>query len=241
MAPRKRKIAELASPSPTDRSAEEASSDDEQQEMQADATECLFQIDCFQQPSPKSSFSSSPQKMDNVYIVRPTTIWAALKNYDNFVSKPPFLTHSLTIYALTFYPVNEEQLSSSSTVRVLRSPHPDSSPQDDISSVWIARVLEVRAHSAQHVYLRVFWIYKPADLPDGQQSYHGDQEMVVSNNMTVIDASSVVGGVDVRKWDEEKEELPPEGLWWRQKLDMTTRKLSVPIPLPLPTLKSNIH
>ena len=232
MTPPKRKIAELASPSPTDHSAEEASSDEEQQEIQADITECLFQVDCFQQPSPNSSSLTSTQKTDTVYIVRPTTIWAALKKYSNFVSKRSSLTDSSVNHGLTPYPVNEEQHSSSSTVRVLRAPHPDSSPHDDTSSLWIARVLEVRAHSAQHVYLRVFWIYKPADLPDGQQSYHGDQEMIISNNMTVIDASAVVGSVEVKKWDEEREDSPPEGLWWRQKLDITTRKLSVLIPYP---------
>ena len=130
---------------------------------------------------------------------------------------------------LTTRSVNEEQLSSSCTVRVLRSPRPDSGPNDDASSIWIARVLEVRAHSPQHVYLRVFWIYKPADLPDGKQAYHGDHEMIVSDNMTVIDASAVVGSVEVRKWDEESADTPPEGLWWRQRLEMSTRKLSVRI------------
>jgi len=45
--------------------------------------------------------------------------------------------------------------------------------------------------------------------------------------MTIVDASAVVGRADVKHWDEDTEDLPPEGLFWRQTMDMSTRKLSV--------------
>lgn len=89
MAHTKRKIAELASPSPTDHDTEEASSDEDQQPIQADCVECLFQVECLQQPAATYSSSSSVQKMDNVFIVRPTTIWDSMTRYSNFIGELP--------------------------------------------------------------------------------------------------------------------------------------------------------
>ena len=53
---------------------------------------------------------------------------------------------------------------------------------------WIARVVEVRAQDAHHVYVRVFWCYWPSELPGGRRLYHGQDEIVPSNHMDVIDA-----------------------------------------------------
>jgi hypothetical protein len=49
---------------------------------------------------------------------------------------------------------------------------------DDESHFWVARVLEVRAEGPHAVYLRVFWMYFPDELPEGRQYYHGKQELV---------------------------------------------------------------
>jgi hypothetical protein len=87
MASTKRKLAELASPSITDHDTEGAASDEDQQPIQADCVECLFQVESLQQPAAASSSSSSPQKMDNVFIVRPTTIWDSMTRYTNFVGE----------------------------------------------------------------------------------------------------------------------------------------------------------
>jgi hypothetical protein len=62
--------------------------------------------------------------------------------------------------------------------------------------IWIAYVIEIRSESVEDCFLRVFWLYRPEDLPKnvsyagrylaaGRQSYHGRHEMIVSNDSTV--------------------------------------------------------
>lgn len=100
---------------------------------------------------------------------------------------------------------------------------------DVLQDHWVAQVLEVRAPDEQHVFLRVNWLYRPEDLPaPGRQPWHGAGELVPSNYMQVIDAMSVNGSVSVRRWDEEdEEEEPPEGLFYRQTYDVIKDQLSV--------------
>jgi len=114
---------------------------------------------------------------------------------------------------------------------------------------WIAKVLEVRAGDAQHVYLRIYWAYRPEDLPGGRQPHHGDCELIVSNHMDVIDALCVQGAANVVHWDDYPDSLTfpaPEQLYWRQSLDITKRKGSqltvrfLPVGHPL-SASLNMH
>lgn len=111
-------------------------------------------------------------------------------------------------------------------------------PVDAIENRWIAHVLEVRAADEQHVFLRVNWLYRPEDLPEGRQPYHGAAELVPSNFMQVIDAMAVDGSVKVRRWHEENEDEEPieDGLFFRQWYDNTKKKLSVRPVQHLPTV-----
>ena len=97
----------------------------------------------------------------------------------------------------------------------------------DDQQFWVARVLEIRAVDEAHVYLRVYWLYWPEELPDGRQPYHGQKELVASNHMDIIDAMTVSGRAHVKHWMEldEDEELPE--LYWRQKFDYPSRTLMV--------------
>ncbi|KAJ9653768.1 hypothetical protein H2201_009103, partial [Coniosporium apollinis] len=105
---------------------------------------------------------------------------------------------------------------------------------NDIPSAppWVAKVLEVRAADELHVYLRVFWLYWPEELPDGgRRPYHGCNELIASNDMQVINATTVDGKADVRQWiedDEAEEVLDAEQLFWRQTWDARSRMLSAP-------------
>ncbi|CAO2657058.1 Nn.00g058610.m01.CDS01 [Neocucurbitaria sp. VM-36] len=88
---------------------------------------------------------------------------------------------------------------------------------------WFAKVLEVRAGDASHVYLRVYWAYRPEDLPGGRQPYHGESELIVSNHMDIIEALTVESTANLIYWedDPEKSEWPAkEQLFWRQSLDI---------------------
>lgn len=95
---------------------------------------------------------------------------------------------------------------------------------------WKAQVLEVRALDENHVYLRVVWLENPTELPVGEKPYHGKHELIASNEMAIIDAMTVNGGLDVVYWDEEKDDeaMPdPDVYFWRQTYDRRTGALSV--------------
>lgn len=99
------------------------------------------------------------------------------------------------------------------------------------ASSWVAQVLEIRAQDPSHVYLRVFWLYWPNELPMGRQSYHGSNELVASNYMNITDAMTVTDKAEVTHVQEEFNEAPADGLYWRQTYNIMTKKLSV----------SNVH
>lgn len=95
---------------------------------------------------------------------------------------------------------------------------------------WVAKVLEIKAGDEQHVYLRIFWMYRPEDLPGGRQPYHGRNELIASNDMQIIDATTVQGKASVRRWveqDDENEVFDRDTLFWRQTWDINKKKLSV--------------
>ena len=102
----------------------------------------------------------------------------------------------------------------------------DDEREDDRQS-WVALVLEIRAKSTDHVYLRVFWMYRPRDLPQGRLHYHGQNELIASNHMDIIDALTITDGANVMHMKEEDEEATVDGLYWRQKLNVVTGKLTV--------------
>jgi hypothetical protein len=91
---------------------------------------------------------------------------------------------------------------------------------------WVARILEIRAGSKRHVYLRVYWMYRPEDLPGGRQLHHGECELIASNHMDIIEVASVHEPVDVYHWNEDANDETiawpaEEQLFWRQTFDVT--------------------
>lgn len=98
----------------------------------------------------------------------------------------------------------------------------------DRENNWIAKVLEVRAKDPQHVYLRVFWLYWPEELPHGRETYHGEGEVVMSNHMEIVDAMTVAGRAEVTQWNELDADEEMGQLFWRQYYDVREKgKLSV--------------
>ena len=87
--------------------------------------------------------------------------------------------------------------------------------------------MEIRANDAEHVYLRVLWYYWPDELPGGRRYYHGKDELVASNHMEIIHATTVAGRATVYHWEENDGSEELEGFFWRQRFDATTRKLTV--------------
>lgn len=95
-----------------------------------------------------------------------------------------------------------------------------------LTGTWVAQVLEIRAADSYHVYLRLFWMYWPDELPGGRETYHGPYELIASNHMEIVDAMTVADKADVLHMEDDSS-TPTCDLYWRQTLDFLTNKLNV--------------
>ncbi|KAH5052278.1 hypothetical protein HBI24_160120 [Parastagonospora nodorum] len=148
----------------------------------------------------KNPFSES-QLSETHYVVRPAAEWESTQRYRKFtISEAEFQVGQTVFVSKT-----EEEQDASSAIKD-----------------WIGKVLEVRAGDAAHVYLRVYWLYRPEDLPDGRQPHHADGELIASNHMDIIEALSVIDRATVIHWDEDLEKSMPfkDQLFWRQTFDV---------------------
>lgn len=115
----------------------------------------------------------------------------------------------------------------------------DKNTEGQPKDFWVARILQVRAKNAQHVYALVAWMYWPEELPapkvraedqlhkdGGKRKYHGSHELVASNYMDVLDVLSFAGKAEVNQWLEEDDNLQYK-LYWRQTFCRETQALSV--------------
>lgn len=92
-----------------------------------------------------------------------------------------------------------------------------------------ARILEIRALDAKNVYIRLYWLYTPDQLPSGRQPHHGKDELIATNHMEIIDAQRVlepIAVVDLKQTEESWHTLD-QGLYWRQTYHVLTKELSV--------------
>ncbi|KAF1840395.1 uncharacterized protein K460DRAFT_207565 [Cucurbitaria berberidis CBS 394.84] len=146
-------------------------------------------------------------KLSEVYCqVVPAALWESTRRYRKFTIDGVEFQTGQVIYVKNSEEREEE----------VDHDAPTSIPQ------WFAYILEVRGGDAAHVFLRVYWAYRPQDLPGGRQSHHGANELIVSNHMDIIDALSVDGIAQVAYWDEDVENEWPDKdqLFWRQSLDI---------------------
>lgn len=99
----------------------------------------------------------------------------------------------------------------------------------DLNNQWFGKILEIRAHDPQRVFVRIYWIYRPEDLPGGRRPYHGKNELIPSNHMDIIDAQTVNGKIELRHWTEmdDEEDLDADSVYWRQYFDYPKSTLSV--------------
>ncbi|KAF3939919.1 hypothetical protein ABW19_dt0203150 [Dactylella cylindrospora] len=142
--------------------------------------------------------------------VEPKKEWEKLRNYSSFVVSGSHFNKG-EIVEVNWDIIREDEVDD-----------------DDESKPWIARVLEIRAADPSHVYLRVAWFYWPEQLPNGPESYHGQNEIIESNHCDIIDVMTVMGPAEVMKWNEDDDELELQGYYYRQKFDYLTKSLSKP-------------
>ncbi|SCV61175.1 uncharacterized protein FFFS_15744 [Fusarium fujikuroi] len=101
---------------------------------------------------------------------------------------------------------------------------------------WVARILEIRASDECHVYARIYWMYRPEELPlgtadggkkvQGRQPYHGVNELIATNHMDIINVISIAGLATVDQWIESDTKEVPKELYWRQTFDFRNLQLS---------------
>ncbi|TAQ83683.1 hypothetical protein B7494_g7991 [Chlorociboria aeruginascens] len=170
------------------------------------------------QASPFAIGAAEDSPLDQNYMVTPWDEWNSMKRYNNFVIQGEVYKNNQFVF-----------VRGEST-----SPVPTDSPDD----YWVARILQVRAEDAQHVYALVAWMYWPSEIPagtkplkenngaGGARKYHAKtNELIASSFMDVLDVLSFAGKAEVEYWDEADNE-PPKNLYWRQTFCRETQELS---------------
>ncbi|KAF2096657.1 hypothetical protein NA57DRAFT_78257 [Rhizodiscina lignyota] len=150
-----------------------------------------------------------------LYCVSPQHLWEDAKRYRKFtIARETFEVNDIILVQ------NEED----DPAPQVKSSKKASSVAEFLKNKWVAQVLDVRAGDEQHVYLRVYWLFRPEDLPIGRQPYHGTMEVIPSNEMQIIDAMTVDGKITIKHWDEDDDDAdcPSDYVYWRQVFD--TRK-----------------
>ncbi|KAI4289872.1 MAG: hypothetical protein L6R35_000856 [Caloplaca aegaea] len=189
-----------------------------------------FRVDMFQQLTLPND-PTQTQRMRTVVHIQPESIWASLPKYRNCIIRGE--KYSVHQYAI---------VSRSQPL-----PKPFHPFDRDLQIPCVARILEVCAADPKNVWLRLYWLYRPEEIPGGRREYHGKDELIISNHMEIVDALQVKCPVQVRRWKEEEnaeeedddddndddgrhlpaaETREKEALYFRQTYDFVTRKVS---------------
>ncbi|KAI1733970.1 hypothetical protein F4680DRAFT_367178 [Xylaria scruposa] len=192
------------------------------------------------QPIPKISLQASPfapmgkfkdpnNTMDRYYQVHPHQRWMDMTRYNSFV-----------LNGVKYYSEGFIFVANNSTIERQKNPGEPRQSRQKSEDDWVARILEIRASDEHHVYARVYWMYWPDELPvgtqegkkfiQGRQSYHGQNELIASNHMDVINVVSVTAQATVNQWDETNEDEVQQALYWRQAFDVRSMELSSALP-----------
>ncbi|KAL8730766.1 MAG: hypothetical protein Q9166_003836 [cf. Caloplaca sp. 2 TL-2023] len=179
------------------------------------ATVTPFSTEMFQQLSSRPYDDTSQlAKVNTVIHIRPQSIWASLHKYINLVIHEQ-------VYAVHQYAL----ISRSQPLPKLSNPL-----EIDAGIPCPARILEIRALDPSNVYVRVYWLYTPEQIPGSRQPYHGRNELIVTNHMEIVDAARVIAPFEVFKWNGEGEDFRRvlEGeKFWRQTYHILTQEISV--------------
>ncbi|VTT61429.1 unnamed protein product, partial [Fusarium fujikuroi] len=152
---------------------------------------------------------------DIYYTIEPQELWRGMTCYNNFI-------------------LNQNKYNTESFVYVANELSKENKKAQDHGLM--ARILEIRALDEVHVYARIYWMYRPEDLPlgtvdgdkktQGRQPYHGVNELIASNHMDIINVVSIEGLAAVDEWIDSDTNKVPEDLYWRQEFDCRNSQLS---------------
>ncbi|KAL8944239.1 MAG: hypothetical protein Q9211_000669 [Gyalolechia sp. 1 TL-2023] len=187
-----------------------------------------FSIDVLTQATYANNDPAQPVIRRYAIHIRPESIWASLAKYRNLDIRGQ--TYSIHQYALISRSIRLPDLCNT-----LDFP-------DKINCV--ARILEIRARDPQNVYARVYWVHRPEDIPGGREPYHGENELIASNHMEIVDALTFIKRVRVVHWVEDdriQAPAPAEGMYWRQKYDFLSGKVSLTVQCTNPRCMILLH
>ncbi|KAF4587830.1 ebs-bah-phd domain-containing protein [Ophiocordyceps camponoti-floridani] len=169
---------------------------------------------------PRGQFKTH-SSMDLAYTVEPWKEWLEMTRYNSFVLNNVKYHNEDFVYIANDTTI-ERQMASSKDFQS--------------TDYWVAKILEVRASDEHHVYARIYWMYSPDEIPpntldgkkivSGRQPYHGQNELIASNHMDVINVVSVATHAPVNQWVESDDEEVQDALYWRQAFDCRTAQLS---------------
>ncbi|KAI1333118.1 hypothetical protein F5Y16DRAFT_354848 [Xylariaceae sp. FL0255] len=175
--------------------------------------------------SPMGKFRDEANTMDRHYQVQPQQKWTDMTRYNSFV-----------LNGIKYHSEGFIFVANSSTIERQKSMGDSAQSRQKSDDDWVARILEIRASDEHHVYARVYWMYWPDELPagtregkryiQGRQPYHGQNELIASNHMDVINVVSVTAQATVNQWDETNEEEVQQALYWRQAYDVRSQEIS---------------
>ncbi|KIW65119.1 hypothetical protein PV04_07402 [Phialophora macrospora] len=151
------------------------------------------------------------------YSVSPGSFWLELREYQRARFKEPvevMYSAGQYIYVNHCLPVPAPPAANASARERLAY---------DKANLWVARVSEIRAVSRTEIFVRVFWLYWPDELPSGRRPYHGEGELVMSNHVSIIKADTIACPADVSHWDEndDSNQKVLSERYWRQTFDVT--------------------
>ncbi|KAI4202479.1 MAG: hypothetical protein LQ350_002562 [Teloschistes chrysophthalmus] len=155
--------------------------------------------------------STRTPTMTPVISIQPESIWNALKKYRNFMMNGGhFSVHEYAMF------LRRQPL-------LPKEPY---TPNSNGEIPCIGRILEIRAKDPQHVYVRVYWLYRPEDLSEGRQMHHGKYELIATNHMEIVDALRCMSLVEIIYLAHDIE--PPQNrVYWRQHYNFMLQKFSV--------------
>lgn len=134
------------------------------------------------------------------YVIRPQTVWNAMSSFrSTIVDNVEYFIQQKAYFRIT---------------------------QNHLDFLRIGHILEIKSLDPRHVYIRVYWMYKPQDPPLTKEKYHGQSELIATNHMSVVDASRIVQHANVAHWAEASEPVPSGSLFWRQQYNVLTKELS---------------
>lgn len=167
------------------------------------------------------------ETMDVHYVVEPLKRWSEMTRYNSFV-----LNGSKYFSDNYIFVANESTIERQKSMASREQLGPRAKSDDD----WVARILEIRASDEHHVYARVYWMYWPDELPigttdgkksvSGRQPYHGQNELIASNHMDIINVVSVTQQATVNQVTDENDDQIQSALYWRQAIDVRNLELS---------------